>query len=220
MTPFITVSGVAAPLARSDVDTDAVIPVPWMKAIEPDYAKALFANWRWKDGDGITEIPDFVLNQPPFRKACILVAGINFGCGSSREAAVWALQGFGIRCVIAPSFGDIFHDNAYKNGLLPLVLPEPQVGALLAALDQRVGGARMTVDLQTQTLTTPDGTALTFSIDPSRRAALLAGLDEVGVTLTHRDAIAAFQSRDRAQRPWIYDPPLDHPPPYRSTRQP
>jgi 3-isopropylmalate/(R)-2-methylmalate dehydratase small subunit len=211
MKPFTQVSGVAAPLPRADVDTDAVIPVPWMKAIEPDYAKALFANWRWKDGDGINEIPEFVLNRPPFREACILVAGTNFGCGSSREAAVWALLGFGIRCVIAPSFGDIFHENSYKNGLLPLVLPEAQVEALLKALAQGVGGSRMKVDLEAQVVTAPDGSKRDFKIDASRRSALLAGLDEVGVTLAQRDAIAAFQARDRELRPWIYQPPLDRP---------
>ena len=211
MTPFISVSGVAAPLPRSDVDTDAVIPVPWMKAIAPDYARALFANWRWQDGDGITERPEFILNQVPFREAKILVAGSNFGCGSSREAAVWALLGFGIRCVIAPSFGDIFYDNAYKNGLLPLVMPEIQVNALLVSLAARNGDARMTVDLESQSVTAPDGSLIAFAIDPSRRKALLGGLDEIGMTLTHAEAILAFQARDRLLRPWIYDPPLDRP---------
>jgi len=211
MTPFVQVSGIAAPLPRADVGTDSVIPVPWMKAIEPDYARALFANWRWKDGDGVTELPDFVLNRSPYREACILVAGSNFGCGSSREAAVWALLGFGIRCVIAPSFGDIFHENSYKNGLLPLALPEAQVQELLASLAYGAGGSRMTVDLEAQQITSPDGRIIPFNIDASRRAALIAGLDEVGVTLTQRDAIAAFQARDRQLRPWIYDPPLNRP---------
>lgn len=211
MTPFVRVSGIAAPLPRADVDTDAVIPIPWMKAIEPDYAKALFANWRWKDGDGVTALPDFVLNRPPFHEACILVAKSNFGCGSSREAAVWALLGFGIRCVIAPSFGDIFHENSYKNGLLPLVLPAEQVQALLDQLAAGTGECRMTVDLEAQAIIAPDASRLSFAIDPSRREALLAGLDEVGMTLKQRDAIDAFQKRDRELRPWIYEPRLDKP---------
>ncbi len=212
MTPFIRLSGVAAPLPRADVDTDAVIPVPWMKAIEPDYARALFANWRWQDGDGVTELPGFVLNREPYRRACILVARSNFGCGSSREAAVWALQGFGIRCVIAPSFGDIFFDNALKNGLLPLMLPAEQVEALLRSLEQGLGGSHMAVDLEAQRITTPEGGELAFSVDPSRRAALLAGLDEIGMTLSQREAIDAFQQHDRLIRPWIYEPPLNRPP--------
>ena len=127
MEKFIRLEGVAAPMPRDNVDTDAVIPIPWMKSVKPDYARALFANWRWKDGDGVTEIEGFLLNREPFRQAVILVAGDNFGCGSSREHAVWALAGFGIRCVIATSFGDIFFENCFKNGVLPLVLPAPRV---------------------------------------------------------------------------------------------
>lgn len=209
MEPFIRLAGVAAPLPRDNVDTDAVIPVPWMKSVTPDYARALFANWRWQGGDGVTPLDNFVLNREPYRHARILVAGANFGCGSSREAAVWALLGFGIRCVIAPSFGDIFYENSFKNALLPLVLPEDEVKALLDLLASGAGGCRMEVDLEAQTVTCPDGKVVSFTIDPGRREALLGGLDEIGVTLRDQEAIDAFQRRDRVERPWIYEPPLN-----------
>jgi 3-isopropylmalate/(R)-2-methylmalate dehydratase small subunit len=209
MEKFIRLEGIAAPMPRDNIDTDAVIPVPWMKSIRPDYARALFANWRWKDSDGVTEVEGFVLNRAPFRHASILVAGDNFGCGSSREAAVWALSGFGIRCVLASSFGDIFYENSFKNGLLPLVQSTDSLARLHAQLAQGVGGCRMTVDLVAQTMTQPDGTTLPFTIDAGRRQALLAGLDEIGETLLEVQQIAAFEARDRVARPWIYDPPLD-----------
>jgi 3-isopropylmalate/(R)-2-methylmalate dehydratase small subunit len=209
MDKFIRLEGIAAPMPRDNVDTDAVIPVPWMKSIRPDYARALFANWRWKDGDGVTANPDFVLNRAPFREARILVAAANFGCGSSREAAVWALQGFGIRCVLASSFGDIFYENSFKNGLLPLVQPPATLARLHAQLAAGTGGCRMAVDLEAQTLTEPDGTVQPFAIDAGRRRTLLDGLDEIGQTLLSSDVIAAFEQRDRAARPWIYDPPLN-----------
>jgi 3-isopropylmalate/(R)-2-methylmalate dehydratase small subunit len=206
---FIRLSGVAAPLGRDNIDTDAVIPVPWMKSVTPDYARALFANWRWKDGAGHAALNDFILNQAPFGNARILVTGANFGCGSSREAAVWALLGFGIRCVIAPSFGDIFYENSFKNALLPVVLPQRDVSALLDLLERRAGECRMEIDLEAQTVTAPDGKVVPFMIDPGRRAALLNGLDEIGGTLVHQEAIDAFQRRDRDARPWIYDLPLN-----------
>jgi 3-isopropylmalate/(R)-2-methylmalate dehydratase small subunit len=207
--PFTRLVGVAAPLPRDNVDTDAVIPVPWMKSVTPDYARALFANWRWQGGDGVTQLDEFVLNREPFRSARILVAGANFGCGSSREAAVWALLGFGIRCVIAPSFGDIFYENSFKNALLPLVLPEDEVKSMLDVLASGAGGCRMEVNLEAQSVTRSDGKVVPFAIDAGRRAALLSGLDEIGVTLRDRDAIDAFQRHDRVERPWIYDPPLN-----------
>lgn len=209
MEKFTRLEGVAAPLRRDNVDTDAVIPVPWLKSIAPDYPRSLFANWRWQDGDGETELPDFVLNREPFRRACILVAGANFGCGSSREAAVWALTGFGIRCVIAPSFGDIFYENSFKNGLLPLVLPDDRVRHALDLLEGGTGSCRMTIDLENRAVTLPDGKTIPFMIDAGRREALLQGLDEIGATLLALDSINAFEQRDRGIRPWIYEPPLN-----------
>ena len=209
MEKFIRLEGVAAPMPRDNVDTDAVIPIPWMKSLAPDYARALFAAWRWKDGDGVTELGDFVLNREPFRRARVLVAGSNFACGSSREHAVWALTGFGIRCVIAPSFGDIFFDNSFKNGLLPLILPATQVKRALALLGEGAGGCRMTVDLEAQAVTFPDGEVVPFTIDAGRRRTLLLGLDEIGQSLLDMDSIDAFEQRDRQERPWIYQPPLN-----------
>jgi 3-isopropylmalate/(R)-2-methylmalate dehydratase small subunit len=209
MEPFNRLRGIAAPLRRDDIDTDAVIPVPWMKSTTPDYRRALFANWRFENGDGVTEIPSFVLNRVPFRDAAVLVAGSNFGCGSSREAAVWALHGFGIRCVIAPSFSDIFFENCFKNGFLPLALPGEEVGRLLQLLEAGEQGHVVEVDLPTQIVTYPGGRAVPFAIDSGRKAGLLSGLDEIGRTLAHESAIDAFVTRDRELRPWIYDPPLN-----------
>lgn len=209
MEKFVRLEGVAAPLPRDNVDTDAVIPVPWMKSVTPDYARALFANWRWQDGDGVTELPDFVLNREAFRGAVFLVSGANFGCGSSREAAVWALAGFGIRCVIAASFGDIFYENCFKNGVLPLKLPPDHLARLQVQLAEGTGGHRMAVDLEAQTLRLPDGTTLGFDIDAGRRRMLLSGLDEIGQTLLMEAELAAFEERDRRARPWIYEPPLN-----------
>jgi 3-isopropylmalate/(R)-2-methylmalate dehydratase small subunit len=209
MDPFQRLRGIAAPLPQDDVNTDAVIPVPWMKSTKPDYRRALFANWRYQNGDGLTEIPGFVLNRMPFRNAKVLVAGSNFGCGSSREAAVWALQGFGIRCVIAPSFGDILFENCFKNGFLPLVLTQDDVKYLLHELEAGEHGHLVDIDLPTQLVAFPDGRAVPFAIDGGRKAALLSGLDEIGRTLTHEGAIDAFRARDRGLRPWIYDPPLN-----------
>ena len=209
MEKFIRLEGVAAPMPRDNVDTDAVIPIPWMKSVKPDYARALFANWRWKDGDGVTEIEGFLLNREPFRQAVILVAGDNFGCGSSREHAVWALAGFGIRCVIATSFGDIFFENCFKNGVLPLVLPAPRVKRALDLLADGIGGHRMKVDLEAQAVTFADGEVVPFAIDAGRRDVLMQGQDEIGRTLLEESAIDAFQARDRTLRPWVHEPPLN-----------
>jgi 3-isopropylmalate/(R)-2-methylmalate dehydratase small subunit len=209
MEKFTRLEGIAVPMPRDNIDTDAVIPVPWMKSIAPDYHRALFANWRWTNGDGVTEIPDFILNREPFRHARILVAGNNFGCGSSREAAVWALLGFGMRCVIAPSFGDIFYENSFKNGLFPLVAPDSLVKRIAGLLEAGEGGCRMTVDLTTKAVTLPSGDIVAFEINAGRRTTLLEGLDEIGITLRDIAAIEAFQRRDRAEHPWIYNPALN-----------
>ncbi len=202
------ITAIAAPLMIDNIDTDTIVPTPWMTRADVDFGRALFANWRYADNNGDSERAPFVLNREPFRRAGILVAGINFGCGSSREHAVWALMGFGIRSVIAPSFSDIFYENAFKNGLLAVSLPGDTVARIGHCLEEGKSGHTMTVDLETCTVIDPEGQTIEFRIDPSRRAALLAGLDEIGMTLTASDAIAAFQTRDRLARPWIYQASL------------
>jgi 3-isopropylmalate/(R)-2-methylmalate dehydratase small subunit len=199
------VTGIAAPLLLDNIDTDAIIPTPWMTRADVDFGAALFGNWRYQDPKAEKERSDFILNREPFRQARILVAGINFGCGSSREHAVWALMGFGIRAVIAPSFGDIFYENACKNGLLAVTLPADTVQAIGQRLAQGASGYGMTVDLEACRVIGPDGAIASFAMEPSRRTALLEGLDEIGMTLKETDAIAAFQARDRQSRPWIYE---------------
>lgn len=198
MQPFTKITGVAAPLMRADINTDAVIPMRWLvTATRTGLGKGLFSEWRYRP-DG-SEDPGFVLNQAPYRSASILITGTNFGCGSSREHAPWALLDFGIRCIIAPGFASIFYENCLKNGLLPVVLPLVGVQTL-AAREPTV----LTVDLVTQCISDAGGTIATFELDASRRAALLEGRDEIDDTLRHAKAIAAFQSRDRHERPWVW----------------
>jgi 3-isopropylmalate/(R)-2-methylmalate dehydratase small subunit len=201
MQPFTTLTGIAAPLPMINVDTDMIIPKQFLKTIaRSGLGKSLFFEMRYDDaGD---EIASFVLNRPAFRGASILIAGENFGCGSSREHAPWALLDFGIRCVIAPSFADIFYNNCFKNGILPIVLPQPQVDALMAVAE-RGANARFGVDLQEQVIETPDGVRIGFEIDPFRKACLLGGLDDIGLTLQKADRIAAFEARHRVERPWL-----------------
>ena len=199
MEKFTRLAGVAAPLARDNVDTDAIIPVSHMKALDADYGRGLFANLRYRP-DG-SELPEFVLNRPEYRSAKVLVSGANFGCGSSREHAVWALLGFGIRCVVAESFGDIFHDNALRVGLLPVVLSAPACRALCAAVAQAAGRHETIVDLAAQTLTGPDGTRYRFDIEPDRRQILLEGLDAIGLTLRHEAAITEYEKGRPAFKP-------------------
>jgi 3-isopropylmalate/(R)-2-methylmalate dehydratase small subunit len=178
------------------------MPKRWCVSISKSgFGEGLFGDWRY-DLEGREE-PDFVLNRPPYRNAKILVAGANYGCGSSREMAVWGHVQFGIRAVIAPSFASIFFENSFKNGLLPLTLPEPVVQRMLDQLAAEPG-ATMEVDLVAQTVTGPDGSRYQFSIDPARREALLQGLDDIGVTLTHGAAIDRFQAADRRNRAWAW----------------
>jgi 3-isopropylmalate/(R)-2-methylmalate dehydratase small subunit len=203
MDRFTTLSGVAAPLMRANIDTDTIIRIERMTGTTP----AQMGPWAFEAlrfrADG-SEDPDFVLNQAPFRDAPILLAGDNFGCGSSREGAVWALWHFGVRCVIAAGFGDIFANNCFQNGLLPVVLPAEQVAQLAA---QCAGGnARITVDLHRQVVIAPHGQELPFQIEGLRREALLKGLDEIGLTLQLSEQINAFQIADRTQRPWVWQP--------------
>jgi len=202
MTPFTTLTGIAAPLPKANVDTDQIIPARFLKTIQrTGLGKSLFANFRYRE-DG-TENPDFVLNQEPYRKAEILVAFENFGCGSSREHAPWALLDFGIRCVIAPDFADIFHNNSFKNGILPVKLPREICAALME--DAKLGGnARITVDLERQVVVRPSGEEIPFEVDPFRKHILLNGLDDIGQTMQHKPAIDDFEARQRAAQPWLY----------------
>ena len=201
MDKFTTITGIAAPMPLVNIDTDMIIPKQFLKTIQRSgLGKNLFDEMRYTQ-DG-AEIPDFVLNREPYRKAEIIVAGDNFGCGSSREHAPWALLDFGIRCVISTSFADIFFNNCFKNGILPIVLPQEAVDALME--DAKKGGnARMTVDLEAQTVSSSDGVTFAFEVDPFRKHCLLNGLDDVGLTLEKASAIDSFESRAKVLRPWV-----------------
>jgi 3-isopropylmalate dehydratase small subunit len=200
MTPFIRMDGRAAPLHIANLDTDQIIPKQFLKTVEREgLGKGLFYDLRF-DGEG-REKPDFVLNQPAFASASILIAGDNFGCGSSREHAPWAMLDFGLRCVIAPSFADIFYNNCFSNGLLPVALPEDAVHALMA--EARGGNHLFAVDLEAQTVTAPSGRVFAFDIDPGRKEKLLKGLDAVGETLQHAGDIGAFEARRSLSQPWL-----------------
>jgi len=201
MRPFTRLAGVAVPIDLPNVDTDRIIPARFLrKPRNADYARFLFHDVRF-DADG-SEKPDFVLNQPAYRSAQVVVAAENFGCGSSREMAVWALDAFGIRVVIAPSLGDIFHQNCFKNGLLPVILPASSAEALRHQLHEAPGAA-VTVDLLEQTVTAPDGTVHSFEVDPFRRQMLLTGRDEIALTLGHEAEIRAFETRHAREMPWL-----------------
>ena len=202
MQKFTTLRGVAAPMPMINVDTDMIIPKQFLKTIKrTGLGKNLFDEMRFEmDGK---EKPDFVLNKPAYRKAQILVAGENFGCGSSREHAPWALLDFGIRCVIAPSFADIFYNNCFKNGILPIKLPQSDVDLLMDDA-KRGSNAILTIDLENQVITGPDGGHVHFEIDPFRKKCLLEGLDDIGLTMEHAGDIDSFEKRDRQARPWIY----------------
>ena len=201
MDKFTKLTGVAAPMPLINVDTDMIIPKQFLKTIKREgLGVNLFDEMRYLD-DG-SENPDFVLNQPAYRDADILVAGENFGCGSSREHAPWGIKDFGIRCVIAPSFADIFYNNCFKNGILPIALPQDQVDVLMADAEKGAN-ARMTVDLEAQTITTSDGTVIAFEIDGFKRHCLLNGLDDIGLTMQKAAAIDTFESQAAQARPWV-----------------
>ena len=200
MDKFTTLTGVAAPMPMVNVDTDMIIPKQFLKTIKRSgLGVNLFDEMRY-DREG-TETPDFVLNQPAYREADILVAGDNFGCGSSREHAPWAIKDFGITCVIAPSFADIFYNNCFKNGILPIALPQEQVDILMKDAEKGAN-ARMTVDLEAQTVTTSDGEVISFEVDPFKKHCLLNGLDDIGLTLEHAAKIDAFEANLKASQPW------------------
>jgi 3-isopropylmalate/(R)-2-methylmalate dehydratase small subunit len=207
MQPFTLVTGQAAPLMLANIDTDVIIRIERLSDPSPAHLGryALEALRYFPDG---SEKPDFILNQPRFRGAPILLAGANFGCGSSREGAVWALMALGIRCVLAASFGDIFYSNCFQNGLLPVMLPESAVQDL--AEQTSTGESPMAIDLVRQLVISPAGEEIFFEIDKQRREALLEGLDDIDRTLKHASAITTWQAADRLARPWVWQPVTTH----------
>ena len=201
MDKFTTLSGVAAPLPQINVDTDMIIPKQFLKTIKrTGLGKNLFHEMRYDD-EG-EEIAHFLLNQPAYRETKILIAGENFGCGSSREHAPWALMDFGIRCIVATSFADIFYNNCFKNGILPIVLPQEDVDKLMDDAE-RGANAVVTVDLETQTISGPDGGTISFEIDPHRRHCLLNGLDDIGLTFEKDSHIEEFEAGHAQRMPWL-----------------
>jgi len=201
MQKFTVLEGVAAPLRMINVDTDMIIPKQYLKTIKrTGLGKGLFSEQRYRD-DG-SENPDFVLNKPAYRKAKILVAGDNFGCGSSREHAPWALLDFGITCVISTSFGDIFYNNCFKNGILPIQVSLENLEKLFDDAE-RGANATLTIDLAKQEIRGPDGGVIKFEIDPHRKHALLNGLDEIGLTMEKHAKIESFEAKSKAARPWV-----------------
>ena len=201
MQKFTTLTGVAAPLPMRNVDTDMIIPKQFLKTIKrTGLGKSLFFEMRYDQAG--KEVADFVLNKPAYRKATILVTGENFGCGSSREHAPWALLDFGIRCIIAPDFADIFYNNCFQNGILPIKLPQADVDKLMDDAN-RGSNATLTVDLGKQEIRGPDGGVIKFDIDPFRKHCLLNGLDNIGLTLEKQKAIDTFEKKTQATRPWL-----------------
>nr|WP_087575866.1 3-isopropylmalate dehydratase small subunit [Sphingomonas sp. CDS-1] len=202
MQSFKTLTAIAAPLPVANVDTDKILPAKFLKTTTRDgLGKALFAAVRYNADD--TERADFVLNRAPWRNAAILIAEENFGCGSSREHAPWALADFGIRCIIAPSFADIFHNNCFKNGILPIELPRATTDILMADA-QNPETATLSIDLLSQTVTRTNGKTISFAIDEERKAALYDGLDDIAQSLRHRATIDAFEANSAALAPWVY----------------
>jgi 3-isopropylmalate/(R)-2-methylmalate dehydratase small subunit len=211
MEPFTRITGIAAPIDRANVDTDAIIPKQYLKSIKrTGFGPNLFDDWRYLDPGEPEQDPshrrinpDFVLNREPYNRAAILLARENFGCGSSREHAVWALLDFGIRVVIAPSFADIFYNNSFKNGLLPIKLDADRVEALFRAVDSSPG-YELAVDLEKEVIETPEGERIAFEVEPYRRQRLLQGLDDIAITLQHADEIRAYEQRRRREAPWLF----------------
>ena len=201
MEKFTKIQGIAAPMPLVNIDTDMIIPKVFLKSIQrTGFGKNLFDEMRYnRDG---TEIPDFVLNKPQYRDAEILVAGDNFGCGSSREHAPWAIADFGIKCIISTSFADIFFNNSFKNGILPIVLPQEQVDILMKDAEKGAN-ARMTVDLEAQEITTSDGEVSPFEVDAFKKHCLLNGLDDIGLTMEKAAAIDTFEAQAAQARPWV-----------------
>ncbi|WP_153110797.1 3-isopropylmalate dehydratase small subunit [Propionivibrio limicola] len=211
MDKFVCLEGLVAPLDRANVDTDAIIPKQFLKSIKRSgFGPNLFDEWRYMDvgqpGQDCTNRPrnpNFVLNQPRYQGAQILLTRKNFGCGSSREHAPWALLDYGFRVILAESFADIFFNNCFKNGILPIVLPANEIDALFAEV-QALPGYRLKVDLSAQQVLTPSGKALPFEVDAFRKECLLNGWDDIGLTLRHADKIRAFEEKRRAEQPWLF----------------
>lgn len=212
MEKFIQLTGIVAPMDRPNVDTDAIIPKQYLKSIKRSgFGPNAFDDWRYLD-PGAPDIdnqsrrlnPDFVLNKSPYDKASILLARENFGCGSSREHAVWALTDFGFRSVIAPSFADIFFNNSFKNGLLPIVLPADVVDGLFKKVASQ-SGYQLTIDLAQQKVVTPEGDSFSFEVDAFRKYCLLNGLDDIGLTLQHADAIRQYEVARKQSAPWLFN---------------
>jgi 3-isopropylmalate/(R)-2-methylmalate dehydratase small subunit len=212
MQAFHTLTGLVAPLDRANVDTDAIIPKQFLKSVRRSgFGPNLFDAWRYLDHDETGKNtgerrpnPDFALNEPRYKGAQILLARRNFGCGSSREHAPWALGDYGFRSIIAPSFADIFFNNCFKNGLLPIVLSESEVDSLFHQT-AAFPGFKLTIDLERQTVATPDGSSVfSFDVDPFRKHCMLNGLDDIGLTLKHADEIRAFEEKRKAEQPWLF----------------
>lgn len=201
MEKFIALTGIAAPLNLINIDTDMIIPKQFLKTVKRSgLGQHLFDEMRYDD-DG-AEVADFVLNRPQYRQAKILVAGDNFGCGSSREHAPWAIADFGIRCVIATSFADIFYNNCFKNGILPIILPQEQVDLLMDDAE-RGSNAVIEIDLESQTIKGPDGGTVSFEVDPFRKHCLINGLDDIGLTLQKEQSITEFEAKRAQAQPWL-----------------
>ena len=203
MEKFKVLKAVAASLPLVNVDTDMIIPARFLKTIKrTGLGKSLFYAMRFDEAGN--ERPDFVLNKEPYRHSKVLIAGANFGCGSSREHAPWSLADFGIRCVIAPSFADIFYGNTFKNGILCIILPQDEVDKLAAkASSGNTAGGEFTVDLESETITAPDGAVTRFSLDGTKRNNLLKGLDDIGITMESAGAISTFEEKQRREQPWL-----------------
>ena len=211
MEPLNKIEGIVAPIDRSNVDTDAIIPKQFLKSIKRSgFGPNLFDEWRYldigepgKDNSGRPVNPDFVLNRERYQDAKVLLARENFGCGSSREHAPWALQDFGFRVIIAPSFADIFYNNCFKNGLLPIVLDAGKVDQLFKEVESN-SGYRLSIDLEAQNIITPGGEVIEFDIDAFRKHCLINGLDDIGLTLQHADDIRAYEASRKEQSPWLF----------------
>jgi len=200
MEKFTTLTGIAAHLPMINVDTDMIIPKQYLKTIaRTGLGEGLFAELRYDEAG--ERLPDFVLHNHPYTEAQILIAGDNFGCGSSREHAPWALLDFGFRCIVAPSFADIFYNNCFKNGILPITLPQEEIDKLIDDA-ARGDNARLTIDLEAQEIRGPDGGVIKFDVDPHRKRCLIEGLDDIGLTLEKAEAIEAFEQQNAASRPW------------------
>jgi 3-isopropylmalate/(R)-2-methylmalate dehydratase small subunit len=205
MEKFTVLEGIAAPIMRINIDTDVIIPSREMKRVSKEgLSDGMFSNWRYTEPGGREENPDFILNQEPYRQASILLSGDNFGCGSSREHAVWAMAEWGIRCIITPGFGNIFYGNCVLNGILPVVLENDVVEDLARQVEADPANNLIKVNLKKCVVTGPDGNKHSFKIAPADQEMLLEGLDGIAVTMRRDDEILAFQGRDRLKRPWIY----------------